>query len=199
MFPLSTSSYRRQTRTTFPSSVTPSSSTYRANKPAGSADVRSGRVPPGSKAARVPARASAGRRASPATGRGPLRVVLVGPSAVGRSSPGCKRDRRRTACPPSLFEGHQTTAIPPIVLLRGRICRIMDSSSLSAEVDCTLNWMTLNDETQRRGPFEIGIYSFRLEEGRKFGRLRGESDIVYIGSASGRGRIRQRLYFHLHP
>ena len=75
----------------------------------------------------------------------------------------------------------------------------MDSSSLAAEVDCPLNWMTLNDETQRKAPFEIGVYSFRLEGGRKFGRLRGESDIVYIGSASGRGGIRQRLYFHLHP
>lgn len=49
----------------------------------------------------------------------------------------------------------------------------------------------LDPQFQDKVPYESGIYVFRLD--RIFGRLLGESDILYIGSNEGGGTINDRL------
>jgi hypothetical protein len=44
-------------------------------------------------------------------------------------------------------------------------------------------------------PYKSGIYLFRIAGGKCFSRLKGESDIVYIG-ATPKGTIRNRLIHH---
>ena len=75
----------------------------------------------------------------------------------------------------------------------------MDSGSLSSHFDCQLQWVALTTGVEKSVPSENGCYFFRTTSGRKFGRLHGESDVIYIGSAEGLGGLRQRIYFHLHP
>jgi hypothetical protein len=42
-----------------------------------------------------------------------------------------------------------------------------------------------------------GVYIFQVDQGKSIHRLKGESDIIYVGStARGRGGLRQRLRSH---
>ena len=41
---------------------------------------------------------------------------------------------------------------------------------------------------------KAGVYEIRMKDGRKFGRVRGESDIVYIGSTTKSFKSRFRGY-----
>lgn len=48
-----------------------------------------------------------------------------------------------------------------------------------------------------RAPDRPGVYMFRLASGKVIGRLKGESDIVYIGTTTrGKGTVRKRLNSH---
>src|SRR5438045_8312621 len=59
------------------------------------------------------------------------------------------------------------------------------------------NWQEWNAEAVRNAPNLLGAYVFRLA-GESFGRLRGRSDLVYIGcTESPHGTIRRRLSDHL--
>lgn len=59
------------------------------------------------------------------------------------------------------------------------------------------NWQEWNAEAVRNAPNLLGAYVFRLA-GESFGRLRGRSDLVYIGcTESPDGTIRRRLSDHL--
>ena len=75
----------------------------------------------------------------------------------------------------------------------------MDSFTIAAFLGGNLRWRALQPEILQEAPKEVGLYVFRTKDGTRFGRLRGESDIIYIGSAKGQGGIRRRLYSHLHP
>ena len=56
-------------------------------------------------------------------------------------------------------------------------------------------WYPLNKPSLEKVPNEIGIYVFRKVGAKVFGRLKGDSDILYIGSTEKglRNRIRQYL------
>ena len=58
------------------------------------------------------------------------------------------------------------------------------------------DWIILNDEGLESVPRRKGVYIFRNQQG-SFGRLKGESDILYIGSTTN--TLRQRMYQYLHP
>ncbi len=58
-------------------------------------------------------------------------------------------------------------------------------------------WLKWGPEVIRKAPGFPGVYAFRLAE-KAFGRLRGESDLVYIGCTnSPDGTINRRLSDHL--
>jgi len=56
------------------------------------------------------------------------------------------------------------------------------------------DWLTL-DQAITQAPKSIGVYVMRGKDGRKFYRVKGESDIVYIGSSKNlKNRLRQYKY-----
>jgi len=59
------------------------------------------------------------------------------------------------------------------------------------------SWTDLVDGALAGVPEDQGVYVFRLKGGKVFGRLRGESDILYIGST--KKGLRSRIYQYLHP
>lgn len=75
----------------------------------------------------------------------------------------------------------------------------MDSSTIAPFLGGNPNWRPLRSQILDEAPSEHGLYVFRTKGGRKFGRLRGESDIIYVGSTRSQGGIRRRVYSHLHP
>ena len=46
-------------------------------------------------------------------------------------------------------------------------------------------------------PRSLGVYVIR--DTTEFGRYRGKSDLVYIGSATGKDGLRKRIRFYFHP
>jgi hypothetical protein len=62
-----------------------------------------------------------------------------------------------------------------------------------------LEWHPFNKENVRGAPEQYGIYVFRIARGERFRRLKGESDIMYIGSAEGNRGVRGRLQQYLRP
>jgi hypothetical protein len=60
-------------------------------------------------------------------------------------------------------------------------------------------WHPLIEEGIEKAPDVQGAYVLRRAQGQRFGRLRGESDIMYIGSSEGKHGLRRRLRFFLHP
>ena len=70
----------------------------------------------------------------------------------------------------------------------------MDSHSVEKHTGA-MKWLPLNKTTQKTAPLYPGIYIMRL--GKHFGRLRGTSDILYIGSTTS--SIRQRLGGYFNP
>jgi hypothetical protein len=59
------------------------------------------------------------------------------------------------------------------------------------------NWFPFKEETLSRIPETTGVYIFRIPNGKAFGRLKGNSDILYIGSSES--SLRKRLRFYLQP
>ena len=76
----------------------------------------------------------------------------------------------------------------------------MNSSDFSGFV----NWEPWSRNAAIRAPQKPGIYVFRLAEGKSFFRLKGESDLIYIGGTRPSnkrprhpGSVRRRLEQHL--
>lgn len=75
----------------------------------------------------------------------------------------------------------------------------MDSTQLSRFKGKFSDWYPLDKKGIRNAPQHPGVYIIRKAQGRRFGRLKGKSDILYIGSCKGRKGLRQRLQRYLHP
>ncbi len=75
----------------------------------------------------------------------------------------------------------------------------MDSNQLKDFVNDLSSWQSLDRQTVKEMPSNTGLYIFRKARGEKFGRLNGQSDIVYIGSATGGSGLKARLHSHLNP
>jgi len=75
----------------------------------------------------------------------------------------------------------------------------MDSNESSLLLKGISDWRPSTEYTIRQAPTRSGVYVIRMAGGRRFGRLRGESDILYIGSTEAKRELRQRLRQYLHP
>lgn len=75
----------------------------------------------------------------------------------------------------------------------------MDSKKLAQFLKGLSKWYPFDDQGMRNAPEKQGIYILRRAGGKKFRRLKGESDIMYIGSATGEGGLKVRLMQYLNP
>lgn len=73
----------------------------------------------------------------------------------------------------------------------------MDSSGIESTVG-RVSWVPFHIDNISRIPAIPGVYIMRNNE-RSFGRLKGKSDILYIGSAKKSLRNRVRFYFKPGP
>src|SRR6266849_2946016 len=93
----------------------------------------------------------------------------------------------------------------PSVVSRSRVMRlrkeilgpaaINETPVLSTDLTDFANWMKWSLGVFRDVPRKPGVYVLRLAEGRPHQRLKGESDIIYIGCAI---KIQDRLKSHLN-
>jgi len=68
----------------------------------------------------------------------------------------------------------------------------MDSGSIAGFSD----WYSWPEPAVEKAPLSPGVYVFRLK-GSKFGRLKGESDLVYVGTTKkGKSGLKGRLQSH---
>ena len=72
----------------------------------------------------------------------------------------------------------------------------MNSSNLKKFFNEFSDWYPL---AHPRAPPQKGAYIIRKAGGKAFGRLRGKSDILYIGKSEGKGGLKRRLSFYLRP
>ena len=72
----------------------------------------------------------------------------------------------------------------------------MDSRQFQKEFS---EWYPFNEQGVINAPRQRGAYVIRKAGGQRFGRLRGESDILYIGKAETKGGLKQRLQQHMRP
>lgn len=75
----------------------------------------------------------------------------------------------------------------------------MDSSELRHILVKLSEWFPFSEDYIKNAPQQHGIYIIRMANGQRFGRLNGESDILYIGCTRCRGGLRQRLFQYFHP
>lgn len=75
----------------------------------------------------------------------------------------------------------------------------MDSSALGGINKDFGSWRPFESQIVREAPQVIGVYVLRQADGKLVCRLRGESDILYIGSTTSQGGLRQRLMQYFHP
>jgi excinuclease UvrABC nuclease subunit len=75
----------------------------------------------------------------------------------------------------------------------------MDSKELKKKYSDLSIWESLTENNIRKLPFSSAVYFFRTENGEQFGRLKGSSDLLYIGCASTRKGINQRMRQYLKP
>jgi len=75
----------------------------------------------------------------------------------------------------------------------------MDSKQLSFMLEGLSEWHPFNEDTVKNAPKQKGIYVLRMANGRYICRLRGKSDILYIGSTESKSGLRGRLRGYLHP
>ena len=74
-----------------------------------------------------------------------------------------------------------------------------DSRQVSQICKEVFEWHHFNEESVRSAPKQYGTYIFRMARSKFFGRLKGESDILYIGSTESKHGLRGRLRQYLHP
>jgi hypothetical protein len=75
----------------------------------------------------------------------------------------------------------------------------MDSTQLRSFRRGFSDWHPFDKRSIKSAPQQIGVYIIRKAEGQCFGRLRGESDILYIGSTKSEGGLKKRLQHYFHP
>jgi hypothetical protein len=75
----------------------------------------------------------------------------------------------------------------------------MDSRAVSQICKGISKWHPFNKETVKDAPVQHGIYIFRIAQSKRFGRLKGESDILYIGSTKCNRGLRGRLEQYFTP
>jgi|WetSurMetagenome_2_1015567.scaffolds.fasta_scaffold97855_2 hypothetical protein len=75
----------------------------------------------------------------------------------------------------------------------------MNSIEIEPIVKEIISWFPFEKQVVSEAPREVGVYILRLAEGKLFGRLRGASDILYVGSSTCQGGLRQRLSHYFHP
>ena len=75
----------------------------------------------------------------------------------------------------------------------------MDSTQLSQFRYKFSDWHPLDERGIQNAPNQQGTYVIRKGGGQRFNRLQGETDIMYIGSATGKGGLKTRLRWYLHP
>ena len=75
----------------------------------------------------------------------------------------------------------------------------MDSRQVSRTCKGISGWYPLNKDSLKHAPISHGIYVFRIAQGKCFGRFKGESDILYIGSAEGSRGLKGRLPQYFSP
>jgi len=75
----------------------------------------------------------------------------------------------------------------------------MDSKQVSQICKGISEWHPFNKETVKSAPGQHGIYIFRMARGECFSRLKGETDILYIGSGEGKQGLKGRLQQYLRP
>lgn len=75
----------------------------------------------------------------------------------------------------------------------------MNSTHLSQFEKQFSKWYPFNKQGIKNAPGQPGVYVIRTAQSQRFGRLKGESDILYIGSCEARKGLRQRLQHYLHP
>jgi hypothetical protein len=75
----------------------------------------------------------------------------------------------------------------------------MDSTGLGQMKKDFESWYSFNQQRGEEAPRKKGVYVIRQVTGKSFGRLQGQSDILYIGSTTSRGGLRQRLIQYFHP
>lgn len=76
---------------------------------------------------------------------------------------------------------------------------MMNSTELKNSRTDFSEWYPLNEEGVKQAPKEQGVYVIRKSRGQCFWRLRGQSDIFYMGSTIAKGGLKQRLSQYLHP
>jgi excinuclease UvrABC nuclease subunit len=75
----------------------------------------------------------------------------------------------------------------------------MNSSDLGYNFGNSRSWHRFDKENIKNAPRQKGIYVIRTASGIPFGRLHGESDIIYIGCTTSKGGLRQRLLQYFSP
>jgi excinuclease UvrABC nuclease subunit len=60
-------------------------------------------------------------------------------------------------------------------------------------------WIPFTEENVEKAPRKPGVYILRKAHGLVFGRLRGKSDILYIGSTEAQSGLKHRLKQYFHP
>jgi len=76
---------------------------------------------------------------------------------------------------------------------------ILDSEIVRKKIAGLSDWFSFDEQILKQTPDQRGAYVFRSVGGRSFGRLKGKSDILYIGSTTSKRGLRQRFYNYLHP
>jgi len=75
----------------------------------------------------------------------------------------------------------------------------MDSAQVRRNINGLSDWFSFDEQIVKQAPDRNGVYVFRRAGAKNFGRLQGQSDILYIGSTKSEGGLRQRFYHYLHP
>lgn len=74
----------------------------------------------------------------------------------------------------------------------------MDSNQIKKFQKEFSDWYPLDENSIRTASKDKGAYVIRAQQG-KFGRLQGESDILYIGKTDAKNGFKERLSHYLRP
>jgi hypothetical protein len=75
----------------------------------------------------------------------------------------------------------------------------VDSRQVSQICKGISEWHPFNKENVKSVPEQHGIYILRMARGEYFSRLKGKTDILYVGSAEGKRGLRGRLQQYYSP
>lgn len=75
----------------------------------------------------------------------------------------------------------------------------MDSKQLKKTHPNLSKWLKFNEQILPKVPKKKGVYVIRLENKKNFGRLKGQSDVLYIGKTEAQNGLKQRISFYFRP